>query len=78
METQTETQTEKKFLTPSYQRKAYKDYYKRKREEPEFREKLRQQQREYYQRNKDMILARKQAKRDKIKAEKQEQKNTQN
>lgn len=69
-------ETEKKFLTPSYQRKAYKAYYERKRQDPEFRERLRQQQKDYYQRNKEMILARKQAKRDKIKAEKEQQKNT--
>tara|TARA_Y100000385_G_C13051196_1_gene619842 strand:+ start:1528 stop:1743 length:216 start_codon:yes stop_codon:yes gene_type:complete len=49
--------------TSSYQRKAYKDYLVRKKNNPdewqEFQTKLKASQKSYYQRNKEKILARK-------------------
>ena len=62
---------EKEFKTPSYQRKAYKAYIDRNKDNEEFKERLRKQQREYYHRNKDKILARLKKKNDAKKKEKE-------
>tara|TARA_B100000424_G_C22721846_1_gene392018 strand:- start:235 stop:456 length:222 start_codon:yes stop_codon:yes gene_type:complete len=50
------------FKTSAYQRKAYRDYIARKRDDPEFIEKRKQKQREYYQRNRQKILDKKKQK----------------
>ena len=47
---------ENTFKTPSYQRKAYKDYVKRNEDNEEFREKRKKAQKEYYEKNKSRIL----------------------
>jgi len=44
------------FKTSSYQRKAYRAYLDRNKDNEEFKENRRQKQREYYQRNKEKIL----------------------
>ena len=49
------------YKTPSYTRKAYKDYYNRNKEDPDFVSKRRKAQAEYYQRNKIKILEKKAA-----------------
>jgi hypothetical protein len=61
----------KEFKTPIYQRKAYKAYIDRNKDNEEFKEKLRKQQREYYHRNRDKILAKKKIKNDAKKKEKE-------
>jgi len=45
------------FKTPIYQRKAYKDYYNRKKDDPLFLERRKQQQKIYYENNKVKIIA---------------------
>ncbi len=56
------------FKTPSYQRKAYKTYINRKKEDEEkyneFKEKLKANQRKYYLKNREKILAKKAAERE--------------
>jgi len=59
---------ETQFKTSSYQRKAYKAYIARKKDDPEFREKMRQNQKKYYEKNREKILARKKAEREANKA----------
>ena len=66
-----EDSKDKVFKTPSYQRKAYKAYIDRNKDNEEFKERLRKQQREYYHRNKDKILARLKKKNDAKKKEKE-------
>lgn len=56
------------FKTSSYQRKAYKDYIARKKDDPVFKEKMRDHQKKYYQKNKEKILAKKKAQREALKA----------
>jgi hypothetical protein len=53
---------ERKYKTPSYQRKAYLSYLERNKNNEEFLNKRRQKQKEYYQKNKEKILARIKAK----------------
>ncbi len=59
---------ESNFKTPSYQRKAYNTYIQRKKEDAEkyndFKEKLKANQRKYYLKNRDKILAKKAAERE--------------
>lgn len=50
------------YKTSSYQRKAYRDYVARKKDDPEFIEKRKQKQKEYYQRNRQKILEKKKQK----------------
>tara|TARA_Y100000114_G_scaffold138331_1_gene141226 strand:+ start:3183 stop:3389 length:207 start_codon:yes stop_codon:yes gene_type:complete len=64
---------EPQFKTSSYQRKAYKDYIARKKDDPIFKEKLRENQKKYYQKNKEKILARKKAQREANKASSSEE-----
>tara|TARA_R100001509_G_scaffold165208_1_gene145756 strand:- start:155 stop:355 length:201 start_codon:yes stop_codon:yes gene_type:complete len=45
------------FKTPIYQRKAYKAYLERNKDNEEFLEKRRKKQREYYKKNREKILA---------------------
>lgn len=56
------------FKTPSYQRKAYKNYLERKKEDQEkyidFKEKMKINQRKYYLKNREKILAKKAAERE--------------
>lgn len=51
------------FKTPNYQRKAYKSYLERKKQDPEkyeeFKQKLKENQKKYYQKNREKILAKK-------------------
>tara|TARA_S200002703_G_scaffold65493_2_gene56569 strand:- start:3418 stop:3636 length:219 start_codon:yes stop_codon:yes gene_type:complete len=47
------------FKTSEYQRKAYKAYLERKKDDEEFKANRRQKQREYYKRNREAILAKK-------------------
>ena len=49
------------YKTPSYTRRAYKNYYDKNKEDPEFVSKRRKAQAEYYQRNKIKILEKKAA-----------------
>jgi hypothetical protein len=49
---------EQTFKTPNYQRKAYKDYYARKKEDPEWIEDQKQKRKVYYEKNKEKILER--------------------
>lgn len=51
----------KTFLTPSYQRKAYKAYYDRKKTDPEFMARMKESSRNYYQKNREKILAKRRA-----------------
>ena len=46
----------KTFKTPEYQRNAYKNYISRNKENPEFKAKLKEQQKEYYTKNRELIL----------------------
>jgi hypothetical protein len=46
------------FKTPTYQRKAYRAYLDRNKDNEEFKEKRREQQRQYYRDNRDKILER--------------------
>ena len=55
------------YKTPSYTRKAYKDYYNRNKEDTEFISKRKKAQAEYYQRNKEKILEKKRINREKKK-----------
>ena len=57
------------YKTPSYTRKAYKDYYHRNKENEEFISKRKKAQAEYYQRNKEKILEKKRMHRQKKKEE---------
>ncbi len=54
---------EKTLSTSTYQRRAYKNYLERKKQDPEawqeFQTKLKANQKSYYQKNKEKILARK-------------------
>tara|TARA_R110000823_G_C15939530_1_gene500301 strand:- start:3136 stop:3354 length:219 start_codon:yes stop_codon:yes gene_type:complete len=58
------------FKTPIYQRKAYKDYYNRKKEDPIFKDSRKQQQKVYYEKNKIKIIAKIKERTDRLKAEK--------
>ena len=53
----------KPLSTSTYQRRAYKNYLERKKQDPEawneFQQKLKANQKAYYQKNKEKILARK-------------------
>lgn len=62
--------SEKTFKTPSYQRRAYKNYVAKNSENTEFIEKRKNSQREYYLRNKEKILEKLKEKRDKQKVTK--------
>lgn len=60
------------FKTSSYQRRANQTYLQRIKANPEahevYKQKLKENQKKYYQRNREKILARKQAERDAIKS----------
>lgn len=48
---------EKKYKTPEYQRKAYKAYFDRNKDKPEFQAKLRDTAKKNYEKNKEKIKA---------------------
>ena len=48
---------EKQYKTPEYQRKAYKAYFDRNKDKPEFQAKLRETSKKNYERNKEKIKA---------------------
>ena len=60
------------FKTSSYQRKANKNYLERIKADPkayeEYKNRLKENQKKYYQKNREKILARKQAERDALKS----------
>ena len=64
------------FKTSSYQRKANKNYLERIKADPkaheEYKNRLKENQKKYYQRNREKILARKQAERDALKSSSEE------
>ena len=62
---------EEKYKTPVYQRKAFTKYYNKVKDTDEFRQKSRDAQKSYYERNREKILERKKAKRDAVKKLKQ-------
>ena len=47
----------KQYKTPDYQRKAYKAYFDRNKDKPEFQAKLRETSKKYYEKNKEKIKA---------------------
>lgn len=55
---------ERQFKTPIYQRKAYKSYFDKHKDDEDFKDKRRQAQKAYYARNKEKILKKLQEKRD--------------
>jgi len=61
----------KQFKTSSYQRRANKNYLERIKADPEghekYKQRLKENQKKYYQKNREKILARKQAERDALK-----------
>ena len=60
------------YKTSTYQRRANKNYLERIKADPEsykqYKERLKENQKKYYQKNKEKILAKKQAERDAIKS----------
>lgn len=64
---------ESQFKTSSYQRRANRNYLERIKADPiaheEYKQRLKENQKKYYQKNREKILARKQAERDAIKAQ---------
>ena len=48
---------EKQYKTPEYQRKAYKAYFDRNKDNPEFQAKLRETSKKNYEKNKEKIKA---------------------
>tara|TARA_R110002074_G_scaffold133395_4_gene277071 strand:- start:65 stop:304 length:240 start_codon:yes stop_codon:yes gene_type:complete len=53
---------EKVFKTPSYQRKAYQNYYNKNKDDETFKNIRKQKQREYYLKNREKILEKKRKK----------------
>ena len=53
---------EKVFKTPSYQRKAYLNYYNKNKDDETFKNIRKQKQREYYLKNREKILEKKRKK----------------
>ena len=49
---------EKEYKTPIYFRKCYKKYYDKNKDNEDFKAKRREQQRKYYQENKQKVIAR--------------------
>jgi len=64
---------EEKYKTPVYQRKAFTKYYNKVKDTDEFRQKSRDAQKSYYERNREKILERKKAKRDALKKLKEQE-----
>lgn len=64
---------EEKYKTPVYQRKAFTKYYNKVKDTDEFRQKSRDAQKSYYERNREKILERKKAKRDAVKKLKEQE-----
>lgn len=56
-------ETTRKYETKDYQRRAYKNYYDRKKNEEDFKEKRRLAQKKYYEANKQKVLQKMKAKR---------------
>jgi len=64
---------EEKYKTPVYQRRAFTKYYNKVKDTDEFRQKSRDAQKSYYERNREKILERKKAKRDAVKKLKEQE-----
>jgi anion-transporting ArsA/GET3 family ATPase len=58
------------YKTPIYQRKAYNDYLVRKKDDEEFIAKRKANQKKYYEKNREKIIAKVKARTEKIKNEK--------
>lgn len=66
---------EEKYKTPVYQRKAFTKYYNKVKDTDEFRQKSRDAQKSYYERNREKILEKKKLKRESIRKAKEEEEN---
>tara|TARA_R110001632_G_scaffold24785_1_gene68709 strand:- start:500 stop:709 length:210 start_codon:yes stop_codon:yes gene_type:complete len=64
---------EKHYKTAEYQRKAYQKYYNKIKDTDEFKQKSRNAQKSYYERNRDKILERKRLKREAMKKKEEEE-----
>lgn len=64
---------EENYKTPSYQRRAFLKYYNKIKDTDEYRQKSRDAQKSYYERNREKILEKKRLKREALKKAKEEE-----